>query len=99
MPQIGCHALTDHHLPFFPASLISLGCQVCPAEHYTMLRTTTNMVEGHSLLLHLSPASIHVNLLYPAERTAGAPLHSVENNCCLTIAAVLLLQKEAQTFL
>lgn len=84
---------------FSPASLILLGCQVCPGEHYTMLRTTMNVVQGCSLLLHLSPASLHINLLYPANRTAGPPPHSLEKNCCLMMAAVLLLQKEAQTFL
>lgn len=84
---------------FSPASLILLGRQVCPGEHYTMLRTTVNVVQGCSLLLHLSPASLRVNLLYPANRTAGPPPHSLENNCCLMMAAVLLLQKEAQTFL
>lgn len=84
---------------FSPASLISLGCQMCPEEHDTMLRTTMNMVQGHSLLLHLSPANLHVNLPYPADRTAGPPPHSLEKNCCLLMATVLLLQKEAQTFL
>lgn len=83
---------------FSPVSLISLGCQVCPEEHYTMMRTTMNMMQGRSLL-HLSPGSLHVNLLYPAARTAGPPPHSLENNCCLLMAAVLLLQKEAQTLL
>lgn len=64
---------------------------------FTMWRITMNMVQGCSL--HLSPANLHVNLLYPADRTAGPPPHSSEKNCCLLMPAVLLLQKEAQTFL
>lgn len=91
-----------HWLP--PAFLLQpvwshWGCQVCPEEHYTMLRTTMNVVQGCSSLLHLSPASLHVNLLCPADRTAGPLPHPLENNCYLMMAAVLLLQKEAQTFL
>lgn len=97
MPQHGYHALIDFHLPFFSSqsdltemSGVSWRTLHCDEDYYECGVWTLSSSP--------SPASLHVNLLCPAGRTVGPPPHSLENNCCLMTAAVLLLQKDAQTF-
>ena len=105
-----CHALTDFHLPFFPSQSDLTGTPGVSWRtlHHVEDCTTTVGLGCSPLLLLLSEPQPCLPLCKtPSEiqlptQMAGLPPHFArcsEKNCCLIMAAVLLLQMEAQSLI
>lgn len=99
-----CNALTDFHLPFSPSQFDLTGM---PNVSWRTLRhvedcTTTVVLGCHLLLLLSEPQPCPPLCKTPSEiqlstQMAGPPPHFArysEKNCCLIMAAVLLLQRK-----